>query len=181
MRAMSSRDRTDAAVLVPLYRRASDASLRCVLLRRAEGGVHGGQIAFPGGKPESRDADLLATAVREAHEEVGLDPDYVTILAALPIVNALTTGFRVHPFLARIDPPAAWTLDPREVIEVIDAGVEEELAPPEAHGWEMRREPAWDRAYSVQTLRLRGHVVWGLTYRILTALLPRLRAGEWHF
>ncbi len=177
-RGAGLRSRIAAAVLVPAYRRAHDGALTLVFVRRSAGGVHGGQIAFPGGKPEPHDADLRATAVREAHEEIGLAPERVHVLATLPIVNALTTGFRVHPFLARIEPPHTWTPDPREVAEVIEASVTE-LVHRDAYGTEQRQEPGWDRAYDIQTLRVQGHIVWGLTYRILTALLPRLGAGGW--
>ena len=63
----------ESAVLAPVYSRSA-GSLRLVFIRRGPRGIHGGQIAFPGGRREPGDADLLATALREAHEEIGLDP-----------------------------------------------------------------------------------------------------------
>src|SRR6185436_2614493 len=86
----------DAGVLVPLYRdRAGE--LRLVVIRRTEGGIHGGPRAFPGG-------------VRDAGEEIGLARERVEILAALAVVETRITGFRIAPFLARIDPPESWLL-----------------------------------------------------------------------
>ena len=74
----------DAAVLVPVFRDA-DGELRVAIVVRADdGGLHGGQLGLPGGKPEPADADLLATALREAEEEVGLAPDDVDVIATLP-------------------------------------------------------------------------------------------------
>jgi 8-oxo-dGTP pyrophosphatase MutT (NUDIX family) len=98
----------EAAVLVPVYR-ARDGELVVVLVRRGEGGVHGGQLALPGGQRDPGDADLTTTALREAEEELGLARDRVELLAALPVVETQTTGFRVAPFLARPPtPPPPW-------------------------------------------------------------------------
>jgi 8-oxo-dGTP pyrophosphatase MutT (NUDIX family) len=86
----------EAAVLVPVYRR-QDGELVVVLVRRAQGGVHSGQLALPGGQRDPSDADLAATALREADEEIGLAADRVELLAALPVVETRTTGFRIAP------------------------------------------------------------------------------------
>ena len=97
----------EAAVLVPVYRRP-DGELVVVLVRRARGGVHGGQLALPGGQRDPGDVDLAATALREAEEEIGLAGDRVELLAALPVVETQTTGFRIAPFLARLVVPTPW-------------------------------------------------------------------------
>ena len=90
----------ESAVLAPIYR-DPQGRLRLVFIRRSPHGIHGGQIAFPGGRWEPHDADLLATALREAEEEVGLDPAMVEILTELPVIETMATGFRVTPFLGR--------------------------------------------------------------------------------
>src|SRR5262249_59516288 len=96
----------DAAVLVPVFRDPA-GDVRVVLILRAEGGVHGGQIAFPGGRSDPGDASPLETALREAEEEIGLTRDRVHVLDTLPVFETMSTGFRVAPFLARIQPPPA--------------------------------------------------------------------------
>jgi 8-oxo-dGTP pyrophosphatase MutT (NUDIX family) len=169
--------RREAAVLVPVYRR-QDGELMVALVRRARGGAHGGQLALPGGQREPGDVDLAATALREANEELGLTADHVELLAALPVVETQTTGFRIAPFLARLTGPAAWRPQQREVAEVVELPVAE-LARPEVRVDEVRDFPTWPAPRRIQLWRVGGHEVWGVTYRILEPLVPRLMGGEW--
>ncbi len=182
----------DAAVLVPVFRRRAEGApaedrraggapgrgdLRLIVIRRAEGGIHGGQLAFPGGKRDPEDASLRATALRESYEEIGLDGE-VEILDRLPAIGTLTSGFRVTPFLARIEEPAAWRLDEREVAEVLDVRLAD-LERPRSHGEEMKSFPTWKLPRLIPYYRVGPYKLWGLTYRILRPLVPRLLAGEW--
>ena len=170
-------DSVESAVLIPVYRGA-DAQLRVVLIRRMPGGIHGGQIAFPGGKKDPADATLLDTAMRETHEEIGLTRERVTILDELPSFDTVATGFIITPFLARIERPNAWILDPREVAEVIEPTLDE-LTDPSAQDSEMRKFDRFPHPIRIDFTHLRGHQLWGATYRILQPLLPRLAADEW--
>ncbi len=165
----------EAAVLVPVFRR--DGDLRLIVVRRAEGGIHGGQLAFPGGKRDPQDGSLLDTALRESAEEIGLDGE-VEILDQLPSVGTMTSGFHVTPFLGRIEPPAAWCLDEREIAEVLDVRLVD-LERPRAHGEEMKNFVTWKVPRLIPFYRVGSYKLWGLTYRILRPLLPRLLAGEW--
>jgi 8-oxo-dGTP pyrophosphatase MutT (NUDIX family) len=167
----------EAAVLVPVYRR-QDGELMVVLVRRAQGGAHGGQLALPGGQRDPADADLAATALREAEEELGLAADRVELLAALPVVETRTTGFRIAPFLARLAGPVPWRRQEGEVAEVVEVPVAD-LARPEVGAEAVRAFPTWPAPRRVRLWRVGGHEVWGVTYRILEPLVPRLLAGEW--
>jgi 8-oxo-dGTP pyrophosphatase MutT (NUDIX family) len=169
--------RQDAAVLVPLFRDEHGA-LRLVLVRRAEGGVHGGQLAFPGGKPEPADVSAEATAMREACEETGLVPEAIEILATLPILETRTTGFRIAPFLARIRPPSRWVPQANEIVEVLEVPVDD-LMRPEAHGETIESFPTWPEPRRISFYRVGPHRLWGASYRIFHPLLPRIVAGEW--
>lgn len=176
LRATSSL--VDAAVLAPVYRDASGA-LRLIFIRRGPRGIHGGQLAFPGGRREAEDASFLATALRETEEEVGIRPADVEVLAELPIVDTWTTGYRIAPFLGRLLAlPETWRIQEAEIAEVLDVAVADLMAP-EAHAVESWHLPQWDRPQAVPYYRLGAYKLWGATYRIVQPLLPRLVAGEW--
>ena len=86
----------DAAVLVPLNR---DPWTIILTERRDDLRRHAGEISFPGGRQDQPDEDLRSTALREAHEEIGLDPGSVELVGALPPVGTFVTGYRVFPFV----------------------------------------------------------------------------------
>ncbi len=165
-------------MLVPVYRDTTGA-LRVVLVVRADdGGLHGGQIGLPGGRPEAGDAGLLATALREAREEIGLTSSEVDVLGALPSVETGVSGYLVQPFLARVGRHPTWVLQESEIVGVLTPTVDQ-LANPaarEALPFTSRRFP---EPLEVDGIDVDGHVLWGLTLRILDGLLPRLLAGEW--
>jgi 8-oxo-dGTP pyrophosphatase MutT (NUDIX family) len=167
----------DAAVLVPVYRRP-DGDLGLVLVRRSSEGPHGGQIAFPGGRPAATDDSLRATALRETHEEIGLFPDHVTVLAELPTVSTLTTRYYIYPFLGRITVPKTWRRQRSEIAEIIEVRVRD-LEGPGAKGEMVKNSPSWQTPRRLQYYRVGHHRVWGATYRILHPLIARLLAGEW--
>src|SRR5258705_11289153 len=97
----------DAAVLIPVYR-SQDGELHIVMILRNPGGVHGGQIAFPGGKHDAVDATMLDTALRELQEELGLAVAREDGPAELPVEPTRTTGYRGFPYLVRITVPEQW-------------------------------------------------------------------------
>jgi 8-oxo-dGTP pyrophosphatase MutT (NUDIX family) len=167
----------ESAALVPVYRHA-DGRVHLVLIRRGEGGVHGGHLAFPGGKRDACDASMLDTAVREAEEEIGLPRDAVEVLSALPPIDTRTSGFRIHPFLARIVRPANWRPCAREVAEVIEVALQD-LAADASHCSAAAPSLSALEAQRVPFYRVGPFHLWGATYRIVQPLLPRLLAEEW--
>ncbi|HEY7177945.1 MAG TPA: CoA pyrophosphatase [Gaiella sp.] len=168
----------DAAVLVPVFRDA-DGELRVAIVVRADdGGLHGGQLGLPGGKPEPGDADLLATALREAEEEVGLGPADVEVLAALAPFDTRATGWRVHPFLAHVSAETTWRLSEAEIVGILTPSVRA-LADPAARATLPFTSLRFSEPLLVDGIDVDGHVLWGMTLRLLDDLLPRLLAGEW--
>jgi len=168
----------DAAVLIPVYR-SQDGELHIVMILRNPGGVHGGQIAFPGGKHDPEDETMLDTALREVREELGLIVERNDVLAELPMEQTRTTGYRVFPFLARIAVPDRWQIAEREITEIVDVKLTD-LTRRDAHDKMIGRFPTWEKAQQVSFYRIGEHRLWGLSYRILQPVLARLVAGEWH-
>ncbi len=166
-----------AAVLAPLFRDAA-GEVRTLLVVRTDHGPHGGQLGFPGGKPEPGDVDLLSTALREAEEEVGLDPTAVEVLAALPPLDTFATGFRVHAYVGRVAADTSWRLDATEVAGILTPPVSL-LADPQARATLPFTSNAFPEPLLVEGVDVDGHVLWGMTLRLLDRMLPRLLAGEW--
>ncbi len=160
--------RTDAAVLVPLFLRGG--KLHVVLTRRRDDlRRHAGEVSFPGGRADPGDADLIATALREAHEEIGLPREAVELVGALQPTPTIATNYAVYPFVGLIEPGFAWAPSEHEVAEVLELGLRELRA---GHGRQRmlrRGVPFRTDVYVVgETL------VWGATARMLGDLLERL-------
>lgn len=167
----------DAAVLAPVFRDA-EGVLRIVLLVRTDRGIHGGQIGLPGGRPEREDRDFLATALRESEEEIGLPPDRVTVLASLEPLETTATGWRVHPFLGLVPDDVAWRLQPEEVVRLLTPAVEM-LGDPAQRSRLPFSSTYFRQPIEVDGIDVDGHVLWGMTLRLLEELVPRLLDGEW--
>ena len=163
-----------AAVLVPLYE--SGGETHVVLIRRPETmPSHQGEIAFPGGKLEPGDADLRATALREAHEEVGLDPADVEVVAQLDGIGTVASRFTITPFVGFLAKRPELTPDAREVVRVLEVPLAELLDP------DIYREERWEtwmEDLDVHFYELADETVWGATARILTNFLTHLVQGR---
>jgi 8-oxo-dGTP pyrophosphatase MutT (NUDIX family) len=166
-----------AAVLVPIFRDAA-GSLRLLLVVRGAHGAHGGQIGLPGGKPEAGDADLLATALREAHEEVGIEPGTVEVLGALDPLDTHSTGYRVHAFIGRVPADTTWRPREGEIAGVLTPDVAT-LGDPYARRTLPFTSDRFPEPLLVEGIDIEGHVLWGLTLRLLDDVVPRLLGGDW--
>jgi 8-oxo-dGTP pyrophosphatase MutT (NUDIX family) len=125
-RRFTDRAPTRASVLVPLVQRDE---VTVLLTRRTDHLTdHPGQISFPGGRAEPQDVDAIATALREAEEEIGLHAHHVDVLGSLPHYTT-GSGFVVTPVVALIDPPFTVQPDPFEVAEVFEVPLAFLMAP----------------------------------------------------
>lgn len=131
---------------------------------------HPGQIAFPGGKQDDSDADVIAAALREAEEEIGLPREMPRILGQMP-AHETVTGFSVTPVLAVVERPFDRRPEPGEVEEVFEVPLTHVLTP-ENFLIESRRWRGARRYYF--TVPYGPYYIWGATARMLRALAARM-------
>ena len=164
---MSARE---AGVLVPLFEEAGEA--RVILTRRAAHlRSHTGEVAFPGGRLEPGE-EPVAGALREAHEEVGLDPAEVEIVGSLAPLATLSSESRITPFVGLLERRPHLSANPAEVARVFDVSLAELVSDG------VYREERWDLRglgdRAMHFFELEEETVWGATARILMELLELL-------
>lgn len=159
---------TEAAVLVPLF--LADGELHAVFTKRREDlRRHPGEISFPGGRRDHPDETLEQTALREAHEEVGLPEDAVELVGTLPPVRTFVTGYVIFPHVGLIEPGHAWDPSPHEVALVMELPL-----PALLDGYAKRPVTRRGFTWETETYVVGDHFIWGATARILGDLLARL-------
>ncbi len=167
---LDAHGRTDAAVLVPMYGWPDRPGL-VFTERRSDLRRHAGEISFPGGRQDEPDEDLRSTALREAHEEIGLDPAQVELAGALPPIGTYVTSYKVHPFVGLIPEGLPLRPNPAEVETVLSFELEKLR-----NAYAMRRLVRRGVPVRTPTFEVDGHMIWGATGRILRDLLERLPA-----
>jgi 8-oxo-dGTP pyrophosphatase MutT (NUDIX family) len=161
-----------AAVLVLLFPDEAGEA-RLVLTERVDrGGHHSGEVSFPGGRAEPEDSDLIATAMREAAEEVGLNPDQagVRVLGQLPASWIPVSNFSVTPVVAVAARRPTLVPQPSEVAAILEPRVASFLPDGELQ-WVERELGGWDLRYAAYPVD--GLAVWGMTAMVLG------RLGAW--
>lgn len=158
-----------AAVLIPII--MVNGEHRVILTKRSSAlKHHPGQVAFPGGKVDAGDADAQAAALREAHEEIGLNPSNVDVLGELPS-HETVTSFRMTPVLGRVRDEFTPVLEPGEVAEVFTVPLDHVLRPAnfvvESRRWRGQRRYYYAVPYG-------PYYVWGATARILRGLADHI-------
>lgn len=174
----------DAAVLIPMFE--VDGELHVVLTKRPETmPSHQGEIAFPGGSIQPGvDTTPQDAALREAQEEIGLDPAEVEVVAALDRLGTVGSRFVINPYVGLLGERPALRPDPREVVAVFEVPVSELLDDAtyrEEHWTFPRSDVRPFTELDVVFFELEGETVWGATARILRSFLARLLGVEDQF
>jgi 8-oxo-dGTP pyrophosphatase MutT (NUDIX family) len=138
--------------------------------RRADLRRHAGEISFPGGRRDASDETLAQTALREAEEEIGLDPSHVTLIGELSPTTTFVTNYLIHPFVGIIPAGISWRVSPTEVDSVLELSVADLRA-----GRTRTRLERRGFTFETDAYLLRENLIWGATARILDELLQRLQ------
>lgn len=153
------------AVMILLYE--EEGVIQFPLIRRTEyRGVHSGQIALPGGKAEDTDVDLIATAVREAQEELGIDPQKIDIVGSLTSFFVAASNFQILPVVAYAKEFPQFVPEEREVAGVVTADLQTMINPETVKEKEIT--PAEGITFDAPYYDLNGTVVWGATAMMLS-------------
>jgi 8-oxo-dGTP pyrophosphatase MutT (NUDIX family) len=162
-----------AAVLVPLVDRP--AGMTVLLTQRAsQMARHAAQIAFPGGRVEETDADLASAALREAQEEIGLEPARVQVFGYLPD-HVVISGFRVTPVLGLVTPPFSLELNPHEVAGVFEVPLDHVL---DSANHEARLRKVGDEELLLYDIPWQGQSIWGATAGMLLTFVRMLHEEQ---
>ena len=158
-----------AAVLVPFVERRE--RINVILTKRMDHlKSHSGQVAFPGGKIDEADPDAVAAALREAHEEIDLQPNDVEVIGQLPDYHT-GSGYRISPVLGIVKPNAVMSANPEEVDYVFEVPLSYLMDP--ANHNRGSREFGGSRRYYFE-MPYQDHYIWGVTANMLRMLYEQM-------
>ncbi len=153
------------AVAVLLFPVAGKLQLTLILRPTYEGGVHSGQIAFPGGKKDPTDANLLETALRECCEEIGVEIDPAHFLGALPDIYIVPSHSVVTPFVAFLPTQPVYTPDKREVAKVLEFDLSHFFNPDVYTLQDIKIGE--NKTWKLPCYQIDEHIIWGATARMI--------------
>jgi 8-oxo-dGTP pyrophosphatase MutT (NUDIX family) len=173
VRRMEPDARQLASVLIPLIQLHGEPHV-VLTVRSHEVEHHKGEISFPGGVMEADDGDLQFTALRESHEEVGIDPSHVEILGEISH-HVTRTGFHITPYVGIVSgAPYAYETNPSEVAEILEVPVSHLL---DLQNTEERRIQRDGREIRTRSYRWGEYLIFGATAMMLRSFLDEM-AGQ---
>ncbi len=178
----SNRPLSKAAVLINLLHHGNEWHVLFIKRAARQGDYHSGQVAFPGGKYEDADSSIKHTALRETHEEIGLQPAHVEILGCLEPYTTIS-NFQIHPFVSLMPWPTELTPHEAEVARIFSIPLkwlsdEQNYSLKSPH----MRHPSVpvniNRPQAVYFERYEGELLWGATARMTLSMLQALDTGK---
>jgi 8-oxo-dGTP pyrophosphatase MutT (NUDIX family) len=166
-----------AGVLILIY--PKNQELHVAFIRRTEyNGPHSGQISFPGGKSEKEDYDIIQTALRESHEEIGIDPKKVKIFGELTPLHIPVSNFLVYPIIGRYESTPKFIADPTEVKEILEIKLKDLLDPTYCTTKEFNYG---DISFLAPIYNPNNVTIWGATAMILSEFLEIVKKNRSKF
>ena len=163
-------------VLILLYS-VGDRIMLPLIQRPVYNGVHSGQISFPGGKKEKNES-LVETALREAHEEIGVPIDEIEIIGTLTELFIPASNFKVLPVVGIISTPFKFSPDKHEVVKILEADIMELLQDPRKTKTIEVKRVNLNILIEAPYFDVKGNVVWGATAMMLSELLYLLNQKD---
>ncbi len=163
-----------SAVLALFYPNLEHETKLALIQRKAYNGVHSAQISFPGGKVEENDANLEFTAIRETHEEIGVLPEYITIIKELTQIYIPPSNFAVQPYLGFSKKTPSFILQEDEVDNLLEVSLSDFIN--DANVVNKTVSTSYSVDVEVPAFLLNGHVVWGATAMMLNEVKDLLKA-----
>lgn len=165
-------DLTKAAVLVPIVFRKNGPHI-IVTMRSMKVETHKGRISFPGGVREPEDKNAVDNALRETQEEIGVDPDSVTVMGLLDDI-VTSSGFKVTPVVGFVSSEVSYSKDSVEVEEIIEVPISF-LRDPSKH--EVVTMEYENICYRYHSFKYNGYDIWGVTGGIINGFIKALDAS----
>jgi 8-oxo-dGTP pyrophosphatase MutT (NUDIX family) len=163
---------TPSSVLLLLY--PADGEISTVFIQRPEyDGIHSGQIALPGGKAEIADHDPAFTALREAREEIGIDPEKVTIIGKLTDLYIPPSNYLVSPFIAFSPERPVFTIDPEEVKKTLEVRIADLVSGQNIREERIRIREGFE--ITAPAYVIKGEIIWGATAMMIAEFCEILR------
>ena len=165
-----------SAVLILFYP-VSNNICTMLILRNTYKGVHSAQIGFPGGKMEAGDADLEATALREAHEEVGVKPNQVEIIGKLSDLYIPPSGYLVQPYIGYTNDKPNFIRDENEVAQLIEVSADT-IMDESIVGKKKIQLGGSKLKIKYPFFDVNGHTVWGATAMMISELKAVIKNSQ---
>lgn len=162
-----------AGVLALFYPNERQSTNLLLILRKTYQGVHSNQIGFPGGKSEEGDLDIMHTALRETHEEVGVPPRQVSIIKSLSEIYIPPSNFEVQPFIGLYENPKTFVLQESEVESLVEVSLSDFMD--DAKVFTQKLSTSYAKNIDVPAFKLNGYTVWGATAMMLSEIKELLR------